>query len=555
MNTVHSLDELKLLGKSARDRRNDLELSLNAVSAAIGVNRMVIWAWEECFPSNIEQDTIERWESILAVPKGWLLNHDVISKELVIPSTSKKTGSVRKKTSRPIRKKEPIEKRFKLFTPKSISAANEIHNIATELLRSLDETEIPTKVDIVIKRYGVDGYPSSEYNAIASQLRLNYGLVTTTFNRIRRIAKEYDIESPFIDALLLDLLNDKQITQSNVDQQIRQKLGKNLSLRSLIWFVSDFLGKEVPQALINLNDPPAKTAAEEIVKIAKLAASAIVSHPSPARESSLVDMFSTRYGVFGDDNAKFEGLSRIYGMSHQGVMSNVNRMRASLAEINYEAPVIRGLMEKIESQMPSTIDVIEEMFRHEIGDTLSMKSLDRFIKEVLNIKDNIIHKLNNANKKPNATPKIIKKIKQIKSDFDSQVNIENAKTAAEEIRKTSFWITNNVVIYYDLKDMAIFTEMFSRRYGVSGDKGMNYRELGELFEMSPENVRKMTKQIVASIADVNIQTPFIKQLLENINDAQCLSDDVINRMFRKELGESLTIKGLRRFAKDVLHIS
>lgn len=356
---------MKLLGQRARKRRNDLDLHLNTVSAAVGINRAIFWSWEECLPSELSQEQIERWEAAMDVPSGWLLNQNIVLPEPV----------------------QVIKPQIEIDPGHSSSAAEEIFKISCRIqnptanVDDLTETNL-RNAKIFCKRYGVYGEENSAYQAIAT-FDVPHRQVRLICNKIRRDARMAKIKSPFIDNLLESVINVMPMSENDVDQRFKSELGESLSIKNLMWFAYDVLGKEMPAMFLNSIGEHSNSAAEEIRKISIWIANHSGKRPSTESEFRSAEIFIKRYGVDGGKTS-YGAIGKLFGLTHERIRQIIEAMKSNAFNVKFDTPYIDNLLININEKMPLSDAEIDHLFRNELGESLTFKNLKRFTNEILN---------------------------------------------------------------------------------------------------------------------------------------------------------------------------
>jgi transcriptional regulator with XRE-family HTH domain len=217
--------ELDKLGLRAKQRRKEIKLNLPDISLRTGVKRGTLRTWEISIPRNITQENVEKWESALRVPNGWLLNLEM---------------------------EIPAPELMVINTRGSLTASEEIRTVGCWVARirdnkttrfsELSEAEART-AEIFALRYGVAGEDSSILQVIGD----NFGL---TRERVRQIVDKAikrlrltKIETPITDSIFNKILAYLPASVADLDQEFREQLGESLSIESLDRFSREILGK------------------------------------------------------------------------------------------------------------------------------------------------------------------------------------------------------------------------------------------------------------------------------------------------------------------------
>lgn len=135
--------------------------------------------------------------------------------------------------------------------------------------------------------------------------------------------------------------------------------------------------------------PSAKTCAEEILAVASwLTRERIYERTvdfnqlsEPEARNALV--FACRYGYFGEDNVTLESVGARYGMTRERSRQIINKMLLRASEMTFTAPMLDQVIARIPELLPAKVSEIDITLRHLLGAPLSLMSLDRFGREVL----------------------------------------------------------------------------------------------------------------------------------------------------------------------------
>ncbi|MBX9870800.1 MAG: hypothetical protein K2X75_02285 [Burkholderiaceae bacterium] len=94
--------------------------------------------------------------------------------------------------------------------------------------------------------------------------------------------------------------------------------------------------------------------------------------------------------------------------------------------------------------------------------------------------------------------------------------------------------------------------LFAERYGVEGEECATLNSVGERHKLTRERVRQITSKVLQHSAAVNIPTPCLDQLREQIEKHTPAPIESINDALRSLLGPKLSVRDAQRFASEVL---
>lgn len=131
-------------------------------------------------------------------------------------------------------------------------------------------------------------------------------------------------------------------------------------------------------------------------------------------------------------------------------------------------------------------------------------------------------------------------------------------TVAAEIRSIACWLTRGPIRSRTFESAEFSTaelrcaDMFSRRYGVSGEDESILQSIGEGFDLTRERVRQITAMMVDRVAGCDFVTPRFDELISLM--LQLLPSRVadLDAKIRILLGENLSVVSADRFAREIL---
>lgn len=103
---------------------------------------------------------------------------------------------------------------------------------------------------------------------------------------------------------------------------------------------------------------------------------------SPA-EQRLADIFALRYGVEGEAHTTLQVIGDRYGLTRERIRQIVEKMVERTARMQLLTPNIDCLAEEIHPLLPATADTIDAQLQERLGESLSIKSVSRFCREIL----------------------------------------------------------------------------------------------------------------------------------------------------------------------------
>lgn len=138
------------------------------------------------------------------------------------------------------------------------------------------------------------------------------------------------------------------------------------------------------------------------------------------------------------------------------------------------------------------------------------------------------------------------------------VEIDEAGTVAEEIRKIGAWLSRISLPKRttDLRKLTMYeqrwADMFARRYGVAGENQATLQAIGERHGVTRERVRQIIQKMTERCRGISFHTPRTDCLAEAVRTLLPVSIDTLNATFREVLGEELCADSYGRFAREIL---
>lgn len=137
------------------------------------------------------------------------------------------------------------------------------------------------------------------------------------------------------------------------------------------------------------------------------------------------------------------------------------------------------------------------------------------------------------------------------------VNIDNSPSATDAIRKVGCWISKgrrkkSINLNQLTQSEARAADIFALRYGVAGEKASTLQAIGDSFGLTRERIRQIVDKMLERLLVVKVNAPIIDDLFHNMLPYLPASVVDVDLQFREQLGESLSIEGLNRFAREIL---
>lgn len=133
-----------------------------------------------------------------------------------------------------------------------------------------------------------------------------------------------------------------------------------------------------------------------------------------------------------------------------------------------------------------------------------------------------------------------------------------ADTVAAEIRIIATWLVRSKSFRRTFDFDALTPEekrlvdIFSCRYGVRGEDESILNIIGGRYNLTRERIRQITSVMIERVAGTSFATPKIDQLTTEVKAVVPCRVDQLDTKLRPLLGETLSIIGADRFARDVL---
>jgi transcriptional regulator with XRE-family HTH domain len=149
-------------------------------------------------------------------------------------------------------------------------------------------------------------------------------------------------------------------------------------------------------------------------------------------------------------------------------------------------------------------------------------------------------------------------INQLKAKSMQRLVIVDAKNISDEIKGISRWLSRahrftRTVLVENLNEFELRSAtIFAQRYCVNGQEDSTLQVIADKYVLTRQRIEQITKTMSHRSEFLIVETPFLDQLEQEIKPLLPQSIIELDKHFRKLLGESLSIVGVERFAKDIL---
>lgn len=237
------IDELEYLAERARIRRMSLRLTIKAVANEMDIQYGVLRRWEQRLNRKPKSQQEAKWEKALQVPEGWLRDNSIESDDVKI------TNGV--------------------DLSHCTTVLDEIHSICnwlsvsniyarTTQYTALSKIEARNS-DILRSRVGCNGYENTTLEAIGQPLSLTRERVRQiTDKMIERTSDLKVVNTPHIDDLLAQIIQELPSTKDKVNNQFSHLLGNRLSCVDFGAFCNEILGKKSFYVTSIYSGPPGR---------------------------------------------------------------------------------------------------------------------------------------------------------------------------------------------------------------------------------------------------------------------------------------------------------
>jgi len=106
-------------------------------------------------------------------------------------------------------------------------------------------------------------------------------------------------------------------------------------------------------------------------------------HELSASEKRRADIFALRYGVEGEEHTTLQAVGDRYHLTRERIRQVVAKMIERTAQMQLPTPNIDRLAEEVRQLLPATVATMDVQLRKQLGERLSIESVDRFCREIL----------------------------------------------------------------------------------------------------------------------------------------------------------------------------
>ncbi|MBO9357675.1 helix-turn-helix domain-containing protein [Bordetella petrii] len=138
------------------------------------------------------------------------------------------------------------------------------------------------------------------------------------------------------------------------------------------------------------------------------------------------------------------------------------------------------------------------------------------------------------------------------------VEANTADSVAAEIRVAGAWLCRASFAHRTiLHDELSLTErrladIFALRYGVGGEEHTTLQAIGDRYGLTRERIRQIVEKMVERTARMQLLTPHIDRLAEEIRPLLPATVEAVDTQLRGRLGERLSIESVSRFCREIL---
>lgn len=100
-------------------------------------------------------------------------------------------------------------------------------------------------------------------------------------------------------------------------------------------------------------------------------------------EARAAEMFALRYGVAGEEASTLQAIGDVFGLTRERVRQIVEKTIERLYFNKIDTPIIDALSNSIFGCLPASVADIDQQFHGQLGESLSIESLERFSREIL----------------------------------------------------------------------------------------------------------------------------------------------------------------------------
>lgn len=138
------------------------------------------------------------------------------------------------------------------------------------------------------------------------------------------------------------------------------------------------------------------------------------------------------------------------------------------------------------------------------------------------------------------------------------IAVGSADSVAAEIRIAGIWlcrasIARRTTSYDELSPSEQrLADIFALRYGVDGEEHTTLQAVGDRYGLTRERIRQIVEKMVERTARMQLITPNIDRLAEEVRPLLPATVDAVDAQLRERLGERLSIESVSRFCREIL---
>jgi hypothetical protein len=102
-----------------------------------------------------------------------------------------------------------------------------------------------------------------------------------------------------------------------------------------------------------------------------------------AREQRFANIFAQRYGVAGEGETTLQAIGTSYGVSRERIRQVIDNLVGRAGNFEGQTPLLDSLAQQLPALLPQTVAQLDLSLRPELGESLSLHSLERFTREIL----------------------------------------------------------------------------------------------------------------------------------------------------------------------------
>lgn len=134
----------------------------------------------------------------------------------------------------------------------------------------------------------------------------------------------------------------------------------------------------------------------------------------------------------------------------------------------------------------------------------------------------------------------------------------SADSVAAEIRIAGTWLcrasfARRTTLHDELSPAEQrLADIFALRYGVGGEEHTTLQAVGDRYGLTRERIRQIVDKMVERTARMQLLTPNIDRLAEEVRPLLPATVDAVDAQLRERLGERLSIESVSRFCREIL---